>query len=85
MVRGSEFQRTRPEYSMLDLKRSVLGTGILSFQIIVIGKAAVREGGTFSVCFCCLCGLCVCVVCFSFFFHQNSLVIVKSFFEGKNG
>ena len=28
---GSEFQRTLPEYTRLDLKRSVLGAGILSF------------------------------------------------------
>ena len=28
---GSEFQRTLPEYTRLDLKRSVLGIGMLSF------------------------------------------------------
>ena len=28
---GSEFQRTLPKYTRLDLKRSILETGILSF------------------------------------------------------
>ena len=48
---GSEFQRTQPEYTRLDLKRSVLGIGILSFPACrdwFRVNVAVREGGTFS-------------------------------------
>ena len=47
---GSEFQRKLPEYTWLDLKRSVLGIGILSFSECrdwFRGKLAVREGETF--------------------------------------
>ena len=47
----SEFQRTLPEYTRLDLKRSILGIGILSFPECrdwFRANVAVREGGTFS-------------------------------------
>ena len=47
---GSEFQRTLPEYTRLDLKTSVLGIGILSFPECrdwFREKFAVREGVTF--------------------------------------
>ena len=47
---GSEFQRTLPEYTRLDLKRSILGIGILSFPECrdwFRDNLAVREGGTF--------------------------------------
>ena len=47
---GSEFQRTPPEYTRLDLKRSVLGIGILSFpecRIRFRENLAVTVGGTF--------------------------------------
>ena len=46
---SSEFQRTLPEYTRLDLKRSILGIGILSFPECrdwFREKLAVREGGT---------------------------------------
>ena len=47
---GREFQRTLPEYTRLDLKRSVLGIGILNFpecRDLFMELLAVREGGTF--------------------------------------
>ena len=47
---GSDFQRTLPEYTRLDLKRSILGIGILSFPECrdwFRENLAVREGGTF--------------------------------------
>ena len=47
---GSEFQRTLPEYTRLDFKRSVLGIGVLSFPECrdwFREHLAVREGGTF--------------------------------------
>ena len=49
-VSGSEFQRTLPEYTRLDVKRSTLGIGILSFPECrdwFTEDVAVREGGTF--------------------------------------
>ena len=57
---GSEFQRTLPEYTRLDLERSVLVIGILSFPEC---RDWFRKKLT---------------VC------QNSLVVVKPLFEGKN-
>ena len=47
---GSEFPRTLPEYTRLDLKRSILGIGILSFPECrdwFRENVAVGEGGTF--------------------------------------
>ena len=47
---GREFQRNLPEYTRLDLKRSVLGIGILSFPECrhwFRENLAVRECGTF--------------------------------------
>ena len=47
---GSEFQITLPEYTRLDLKRSILGIGILSFSECRDGfreNISVREGATF--------------------------------------
>ena len=47
---GSKFQRTLPEYTRLDLKRSILGISILSFPECrgrFRDSLAVREGGTF--------------------------------------
>ena len=47
---GRKFQRTRPEYTRLDLKRSVLGNGIVSFPQCrdwFREKITVREGEDF--------------------------------------
>ena len=47
---GSEFQRTLQEYTRQDLKRSVLGIGILRFPECrdwFRENVALREGGTF--------------------------------------
>ena len=47
---GSAFQRTPPEYTRLDLKRSILGIGMLSFPEChdwFRENLALREGGTF--------------------------------------
>ena len=47
---GSELERTLPEYTRLDLKRSILGIGIVSFperRDWVRDNLDVREGGTF--------------------------------------
>ena len=47
---GSEFQRALPEYTRLDLKRSIRGIGILSFPECrdwFRDNLAVTEGGTF--------------------------------------
>ena len=47
---GSEFQRTPPEYTRLDFKRSVLGIGILTFQECrdwFRGKFSRKRGWTF--------------------------------------
>ena len=46
---GSEFQRTLPEYTRLDLKRSIRGIVILNFPDCrdwFKENLAVREGGT---------------------------------------
>ena len=67
-----EFHRTLPEYTRLDLKRSILGVGILRLPE---GRdwfreyLAVTEGGT---------------VPDIIFLYKNSLIVVKPFFEGKN-
>ena len=66
---GSEFQRTLPEYTRLDLKRSVLGIGILSFPECrnwFRESLAVRDFFGHN------------------FVYQNFLAVVKPFFEGKN-
>ena len=60
---GSEFQRTLPEYTRLELKRSV---GILNFperRDWFREKITFREGGTFP---------------YIMFVYQNSLVIMLS-------
>ena len=47
---GSKFQRTLPEYTRLDLKRSILGIGILHFPECrdwFRENLSLREGGTF--------------------------------------
>ena len=77
---GSEFQRTLPENTRLDLKRSILGIGILSFPECrdwFREKLDIREGGTFP-------DIILCIRTRHNFVYQNSLVVVKSFFEGKN-
>ena len=69
---GSEFQRTLQEYTRLDLKRSVLGTGILSFPECrdwFSGKISRKRGWDVSG---------------HKFVDQNSLVVVKPFFKWKN-
>ena len=46
---GCEFQRTLPEYTRLDLKRSILGIGLLSFPEChdrFKENYAIREGVT---------------------------------------
>ena len=71
---GSEFQRTLPEYTRLDLKRSILGIGILSFAECDWFRenltVRLREGGTFP-------GIIFCIripllyVCFVFCFSLS--------------
>ena len=76
---GSEFQRTLPEYTRLDLKRSIR-IGILSFPECrdwFREKLDIREGGTFP-------DIILCIRTRHNFVYQNSLVVVKPFFEGKN-
>ena len=70
---GSEFQRMLPEYTRLDLKRSILGVGILSFPECRDWFNEIfcrKRGWDFSE---------------HKFVLQNSFVIFKSFFEEKNG
>ena len=44
---GRAFQRTLPEYTRLNLKRSILGIGILSFPECRDCFRKTLEGGTF--------------------------------------